>query len=198
MTNARGKRLPIPPHARLAFKGKIFEVWQWEQELYDGSTATFERLRRPNTANVIAIVGELIMVQEQEQPDSGAFISIPGGRSDDGEDSLLAAKRELLEETGYVSDDWELFLETCPAAKIEWTVYTYIARNCRKVAEPDLDPGEKITTRLVSLEEFISLGVREDFSERDLQPHLLLAVSDNAKREEFRRRVFGRAENGVQ
>ncbi len=148
---------PIPPQATMVFKGKIFEVWQWEQELFDGTTATFERLRRPNTAQVIAVVDDKILIVDQEQPDSIHFTSIPGGRCDEGEDPLLAAKRELLEETGYSSDDWVLFREENPVGKIEWTIYTYVARNCRKVREPELDAGERMSSRLVSFDEFIAL-----------------------------------------
>ncbi len=69
---------PIPLNATIVFKGKIFEVWQWEQALFDGTTATFERLKRPNTAQVIAVVGEKILVVDQQQPDTKEFISLPG------------------------------------------------------------------------------------------------------------------------
>lgn len=98
----------LPSEANLVFKGKIFEVWQWEQEMFDGTKETFEKLKRANTALVIPLVGKNILIQEQEQPDKpGPFLSLPGGRCDESEKPLEAAKRELLEETGYASDDWE-------------------------------------------------------------------------------------------
>ena len=125
----------IPPHAKRVFEGKLFDVWQWEQEMYDGSKKIFERLKRPNSVQAIAIVGDKIIVQTEEQPDRPEpFRSIPGGRCDGDEDPLLAAKRELLEETGYVSADWELWRERQPVGKIEWTIYTYIARNCTRTS----------------------------------------------------------------
>ena len=40
----------IPPEAKCVFRGKIFDVYQWPQRLYDGSTATFEMLRRRGIA----------------------------------------------------------------------------------------------------------------------------------------------------
>ena len=36
---------PIPENAKRVFKGIIFDVYQWEQELYNGSKAVFEKLK---------------------------------------------------------------------------------------------------------------------------------------------------------
>ena len=66
----------------------------------------FERLKRLNTAMVIPVVGDKILVQEQQQPDMEPFVGLAGGRCNDyEEDQLTIAKRELLEETGHVSQD---------------------------------------------------------------------------------------------
>jgi hypothetical protein len=35
----------LPENAKLAFKGERFEVWQWEQTMYDGSTKKYLFLR---------------------------------------------------------------------------------------------------------------------------------------------------------
>ena len=78
----------MPENAKLVFKGVLFDVYQWEQTMFDGSVETFEKLRRPNTSAVVASVGGKILMQREEQPDSGQFLSIPGGRCDEGE-SLL-------------------------------------------------------------------------------------------------------------
>src|SRR3989338_5204026 len=96
------KSNPMSPNAKRVFKGELFEVWQWEQKLYDGSTAVFEKIRRQATALVIPVVGDKILIQRQEQPHRrSAYLSLAGGRIEDGEEPLLAAQRELLEQTGY-------------------------------------------------------------------------------------------------
>ncbi len=139
----------------MVFKGEIFEVWQWEQKMFDGITRTFEKLKRTDSADAIAVVGDSILIEEQEQPHRPLFTCIPGGRCDEGEDALSAAKRELLEETGYASDDWVPFRERIPYNSMVWTIYTFIARDCKFVKEPHLDAGEKIAVKLVSFDEFL-------------------------------------------
>lgn len=186
------RRKSIPADATKVFSGVIFDVYQWQQTMFDGSKQTFERLKRPNTAEVIAVVGDKILIQDEQQPDApAAFPSIPGGRCDPGEDPLTSAKRELAEETGYVSDDWTLWLETDPVGKIEWTVYIFIARQCRKEKEPHLDAGERIDSRLVTLDEFIMLSDDSRFYSPELVPTLLRMRLDPAAKEEFRRLLFG-------
>ncbi len=181
----------IPPQATQVFKGKIFEVWQWEQKLFDGTTDTFEMLRRPNTANVIAVVGENILVCEQRQPDrQQAYLSLPGGRCDWNEDPLAAAKRELLEETGYASDDWEIFQEHSPEAKLDWTILTYVARNCRKAQEPHLDAGEEITARLLTFDEFLAMSDDPRYHEGEMITTLLRARLNPAMQSELRGKLF--------
>lgn len=182
----------MPSNAKKVFQGEIFEVWQWEQKMFDGSVAIFERLKRPNTAQVIAIVGDKILIATQEQPDKKPFPSLFGGRCEDGEDSLATAKRELLEESGYISDDWFLWKEQNPVGKIEWTVHTYIARNCVFQQPPKLDSGEKIETHLLDFEEFLMLSEDQTFYEGELSKALLRTRFDQEFKREFRQLLFGK------
>ena len=183
----------IPSTAKQVFKGKIFEVWQWEQQLFDGSAATFELLKRPHTAQVIPVVGDKILMQVERQPNSPeAFITLPGGRFDEGEIPLQAAKRELQEETGYTSDDWQLWKEISPVAKIEWTVFTYIARNCVFANTQQLDAGEQVETKLVSFDEFISIATEDpSFYSPEITSDLLRLQLNPDKKEEFKKMLFG-------
>lgn len=164
---------PLPKNAKLAFKGIIYEVWQWEQEMFDGSKNPYERLKRPDTAAVIALVGDKIMLSEEEQPYKGAFLSLPGGRCEESEAAIDAAKRELLEETGYASDDIFLWKAFHPARTILWNDDYFIARDCKKVQEPNPEDGEHIKTRLISFEEFLMLSENEQFRHQSLKCQLL-------------------------
>src|SRR3989338_9450986 len=122
-------RKGIPSNAKLAFKGVIFEVWQWEQEMFDGTTQIFERVWRFPTVEIIATVGDKILIEEQDQPDYKNSITLVSGRADQSDDVLKEAKRELMEETGCESDEWSLLLKHTGETKVLREVYYFIARN---------------------------------------------------------------------
>ncbi|HCC05852.1 TPA: hypothetical protein DEP94_00585 [Candidatus Nomurabacteria bacterium] len=147
----------IPDNAKKVFEGIIFDVYHWEQEMFDGTTSTFEAIKRLDSVTIIAVVEDKILINTEEQPGKDSFIALPGGRCDTGSLPLEDAKRELLEETGYVSDNWQEWFVSDPlqTAKIDWNNYFFIAKDCKKVAEQKLDSGEKIETKLLSLDEFI-------------------------------------------
>ena len=95
---------PLPKHAKKVFTGEIFDVYQWEQEMYDGSTVIFEKIKRADTVSVIPITTEQkILISHEEQPGLKPFYGVFGGRIEPEENPLSAAKRELLEETGYLA-----------------------------------------------------------------------------------------------
>ena len=184
--------MKLPPQAKRVFKGTIFDTYQWELELYDGSTATFEMLKRANTVCVIPTQGDRIFVSDEEQPAKPRFMTVFGGRQEESEEPLDAAKRELLEEAGLISNDWDVFLITGPYTKMDWTIYYYIARNCIKTGEQNLDPGEKIQVKEISFEEFIDMIVSGGFTAKELALEILKTTYKNPEAlESFRHRLFG-------
>lgn len=179
----------IPKEAKLAFKGKIFDVYQWEQRMFDGSYQTFEMLDRADTNQIIAIVGDKIMVTKESQPNNANYFSFPGGRLEEDEDPLEGAKRELVEETGYTSTDWELFKTYEPFQKIDWKIHYYIARNCEKTAEPHLDAGEKIEVNLLSFDEYIRFLMSDEYPGEYVLDVLKMKL--NGRLDAFRNQLFG-------
>ena len=70
------------------------------------------------------------------------------------EDALAAAKRELSEETGYESDEWEHLITIPSNATIaDNLAYIYVARNCKKVSGQNLDDMEFLNVERYSAEE---------------------------------------------
>lgn len=161
----------IPSHAKRVHKGIMFDTYQWEQEMFDGTKAIFEKVRRPDTVVVFPVLPDgKIILTEQEQPGRPPFIGATGGRVDEGEDILTAAKRELLEESGYIAEEFILWDARYPVGKVDWVVYTFIAKGLKKIADMDLDAGEKIKLIEVTLEELINIATDEKtlFAEQEI------------------------------
>jgi len=144
----------IPETAERVFKGIIFDVYHWQQEMFDGTTRTFEMLRRPDTVQVIAVKDEKIVVLQEEQPGRHPFFGIPGGRHDrEAESELDAAKRELLEETGLTFSNWKLVSVVQPQPKMDYFVYRFLATGFERQTPIEKDPGENIIVRLLDFDE---------------------------------------------
>jgi ADP-ribose pyrophosphatase len=185
---------PLPKNATKVFTGVIFDVYQWPQMLFDGSTKTFEKLKRPDTVVVIPVTeeGEIIMTH-QEQSGKAPFQSFAGGQVEEGEDILAAAARELREETGYEAAEYVLLDAVQPSSKIEWAVYTFVARGCRKVDIQHLDAGEKVAMELISFDQFVQVVSAEDFHEVDLVIRVLHAKLDPFKMTALKSIILGHA-----
>lgn len=149
----------LPESAKSVFKGELFEVFQWPETLFDGSTATFEAIRRDDTVIIYAFKGDKIIIERQKQPDRNHwYYSLPGGRHDHpDEDEETAARRELQEETGLKFKNWKLITARQPEHKIDYLVYYFVATDLEKETERHLDPGEIIEPLEVTLEELLQL-----------------------------------------
>ena len=186
--NRPKSKQPIPDNAKKVFGGVLFDVYQWEQELFDGTKTLFEKLKRPDTVVVFPVLDDgKIILTEQEQPGKEPFIGATGGRVDEGEDILEAAKRELLEESGYEASEFLLWDAQHPTSKIDWVVYIFIAKGLKKVADMDLDAGEKIVLKLVNLDEFIEIAINKNFVEKEIIPKLYEAKLHPEKKEELKK-----------
>jgi ADP-ribose pyrophosphatase YjhB (NUDIX family) len=157
------KKRPLPAntklyseHAERVFKGERFDIYQWQQKLFDGSMATFETVKRNDTVVIIPIIdGEIVMVNEQQPHWDKPGLALVAGMANTDEDLAVAARRELEEETGLIFDSYYLVHVDGVAAAIEWFAYTFIATGYKGKKEKNLDPGEKNETVRISLESLI-------------------------------------------
>ena len=82
------------------------------------------------------------------------------------EDALVAAKRELTEETGYESDEWEQLCVTPSNATISDNyAYIFRARTCRKVTGQDLDDLEFLNVKLYTADEIEDMINKGEFEQ---------------------------------
>ncbi len=156
----------IPANAQKVYQGVLHSVYHWQQEMLDGTHQTFEALRRNPSVTILALTptGKILVIEE-EQPYNGYCVTIPGGTAET-DDLFHEARRELLEETGYQSDNWRLWttIDVVPYAKLEWKSYFYIAHSCRRASTIVDDPGERLSVRRVTIDEFFTIINREDFA----------------------------------
>ena len=144
----------IPDGAERVFKGELFDTYQWQQQMYDGSPATFEMLKRDDAAGAICIVDGKIIVLNEEQPHSNPRVNFPAGHIDsEDETTLAAAQREVREETGYTFKNWRLVKVWQPYGKIEDFIYLYLAWEVESLVEPIEMPGERIQVNYLSFDE---------------------------------------------
>ena len=149
----------VPTQAKKVFQGTIFTIWQWEQELYNGTTKTFEMLSRPDYGTVIGVLPDkTILLTYDEQPHRQGVLTTAGGRIENGESPEEGARREFLEETGYTIGTLLPYFAYSPSEKSHYTVHMYIGRNLTKTHEPMLDPGERVEIKTFSFEDFLQLG----------------------------------------
>ena len=95
---------------------------------------------------------------------------------DSAEDALAAAKRELMEETGYESDDWK-FLLSVPSNATMADNYAniFVAKSCRKVSGQSLDETEFLNVHLHTRKEIDEMIASGEFPQASHILALLLA-----------------------
>lgn len=94
--------------SKTVYHGRIFDITSDEVELSDGLIRHREIIHHPGGVVIAAIQEDKILLVKQFRYATGETqIELPAGRLEKGEDPLLAAQRELLEETGYTASKWE-------------------------------------------------------------------------------------------
>jgi ADP-ribose pyrophosphatase len=141
-------------HRRLVMdQGKFLQVELHTVELPGGRTITdWPWVITPDFVNVVAITqeGKYLCFRQVKYAISGTSLAPVGGYIEPGEDPLTAARRELLEETGYTSQDWTFLGQTVvDANRGAGKAHFFMARNACQVAERDADDLEEQELLLV-------------------------------------------------
>lgn len=106
---------------------------------------------------------EVILIKQYRHGTGKVIWEIPGGVVDPGETPLEAAKRELLEESGYSGTNWIKTGLTSPNPDTHTNLmHTFLALNIEKVATQTLDANEEIEVFPIPLDEVISMALNGD------------------------------------
>lgn len=87
----------------------------------------------------------VMIVESRPNTKDTVALEFPAGMVDEGEDAIVAAERELLEETGYKPNsiyelEWHYQDQGCSSAVIK----TYVALGCKKIQDKKLSGGERL------------------------------------------------------
>ncbi len=133
----------------------------------DGTEATFFVVENPDWVNVIALTekGEVVLIEQFRHGAEKIVLEIPGGMIDENELPETAARRELLEETGFTSNEFIFLGKSHPNPAIQNNrIFHYLAVNCQKTAETKFDEHESVITKIVPLAEVENLIRNEKFT----------------------------------
>ena len=122
--------------------------------------APYHTIEFPEWVCAIALTPahEILLIEEYRHGVKRLSFELPCGAPDDeSEDVLAAMKRELLEETGYASEEWHsLGSSTANTARQNNRVHAFLALDARQVSDQKLDPGEVIRTHVVPWARFLA------------------------------------------
>src|SRR5271163_490843 len=150
--------------SKLAFKGKVFTVVSDKVEEANGHIHTREVIRHNGSVVILAVDEsknpldpEIVFDRQYRHAAGRTLIKLPAGRCEAHESPLAAAKRELIEETGYRAKRWTLLTKyfASPGFLGEW-MQIYLARDISEgTATPE--PDENIEIFRLPLSEALAL-----------------------------------------
>jgi ADP-ribose pyrophosphatase len=161
---------PKPVHPDIAlreeeqlFAGRFFDVYRQAATLPSGLEQDWQFVTHPGASAITALddQGRMLMVRQYRLPVGDWCIEIPAGRLEAGEAPLLAAQRELEEETGYRASSWEPFFEFVPAPGFcSEVVHVFLAQELETVPGGGLacDEDEELEVLWMRPEEVIDLS----------------------------------------
>jgi ADP-ribose pyrophosphatase len=89
------------------YKGRVIDLRVDEIQYENGITGYREVATHPGGAAIVAVKdGKIILVTQYRYPLNKIIYELPAGKLDHSEDPVVCAKRELEEETGYISENF--------------------------------------------------------------------------------------------
>ena len=137
--------------------GKYFTWVQSKVLLPNGCLSSREYLHHPGAVMILPILnnGNILFERQYRHPGRQVFLELPAGKLHAGEDKLLCAQRELLEETGYQASQWQHIGQVCPAIGYSDEVIEIFLAKEMTYSRQQLDEEEVIETIELSLPDAI-------------------------------------------
>jgi ADP-ribose pyrophosphatase len=166
-----GKWLTVESHTVELPDGQVIQDWPW--------------LITPDYVNVCAFTadGKLLCFRQVKYAVEGESLALVGGYIEPGEPPLEAAKRELLEETGYEAEDWmDLGNFAVDANRGAGRAYFFLARQVHKTTERCADDLEEQELLILSEGEVTTALVEGQFKALPWTAAVALALQVERRR----------------
>ncbi len=141
------------------YRGKLLDVRVDRVLLPSGKEGMREFVRHQGAVVIVPLLdnGELLLERQFRYPLARVFLEFPAGKIDPGEAIEATARRELLEETGFVANEWRHLgvLHPCIGYSDE-RIEIFLARGLIRQSEQNLDHGEFLEVLSLPLEEALS------------------------------------------
>ena len=140
-----------------AWHGRIIDVNRLEVELPNGRRTSRDIVRHPGASAVVALTetGKIAVVRQYRTALDRVTVEIPAGKLDPGEDPEDCARRELLEETGFVPGRLRYLTTIATSCGFaDEVIHIYMATNL-ELDEACPDDDEFLNVDLVPLSELI-------------------------------------------
>lgn len=141
----------------LHYQGKILSVFQEMLQFPNGAITSRDIVEQVNSVAILAILDqEVLLVKQYRDGAHKELIEIPAGLIDEGESAHEAARRELLEETGYVANSLTPLVTyfANPGSNRSQTTL-FLAQDLSKIADLCLDEHEFVTLMSMPIESFL-------------------------------------------
>ncbi|MEI7555944.1 NUDIX hydrolase [Candidatus Chlorohelix sp.] len=148
----RGKFLTVEDHTVELPDGRTIPQWPW--------------VITPDFVNVLAVTeeGQFLCFRQTKYAVEGVTLATVGGYIEPGEDPLLAAKRELLEEMGYESHNWvSLGKYIVDGNRGAGMAHLFLARNVSFSGKAESDDLEELEMIYLSRNEIADALVSGEF-----------------------------------
>lgn len=125
----------------------------------DKSERSFVRLRSPDWVQIIPVTrdGDIVMVEQYRHGPGKVVLEIPGGLIDPGEAPADAARRECLEETGFLAETPRFVGAISPnPAFLDNRLHAFVAENVERVGEPQNTVVEQTEVVLVPKRDLVA------------------------------------------
>jgi ADP-ribose pyrophosphatase len=139
----------------LVYEGAFLRIRKDRAALPDGSIHGREWVMHPGAAAMLAIGddGRVLVVRQYRYAMQRVYVELPAGKIDAGENALQTAKRELLEETGYVAREWAHLTQIHPAIGFSNELLDiFVARGLELRDQARPDDGELLELDWVSVD----------------------------------------------